>query len=105
MKIQGVNVKNILESENSFTFHIETTSKTHICPSCHHETSKIHDYRNQIIQHGSFNNTIIFLDLKKRRYECPHCSKRFYEDYSFIQKFFRKSNNLFDKIISDSKMQ
>ena len=43
--------------------------------------------------------------LKKRRYVCCHCKKRFYEEYSFIQKYFRKSNELYNKIIQEAKQQ
>lgn len=103
LKIQEVSVKKVEKIENSLIFELETKVKTHTCPSCNQKTSKIHDYRYQMIQHGMFNDTTIYLNLHKRRYVCPHCGKRFYENYDFVQKYFRKSNELFKKIILDLK--
>ena len=103
LNIQGVKVKNIKNNSNSLDVYIETNPKLHKCPSCNHFTKRIHDYRIQKIQHVLIGSISSYLYLNKRRYVCPYCNKRFYEDYSFIQKYFRKSNTVFDKVISDLK--
>lgn len=101
--IQGVCVKNIKESENCLEINIETKRKMQQCPSCKYMTNKVHDYRIQRIQHISVGKKLTFLNLNKRRYCCHHCGKKFYEDYSFIQKYFRKSNAVFENVCEDLK--
>ena len=63
----------------------------------------VHDYRIQKIQHISIGQIPSFLFFKKRRYICNHCGKKFYENYDFIQKYFRKSNSVFDNVCEDLK--
>jgi len=101
--IQDVDVKKIEEVTKGFNIYIETKPKSHFCPSCKKATKNIHDYRFQKIQHIQTNQVTTYLILNKRRYICPHCGKKFYEKYHFIQKYFRKSNSVFYKIIDDLK--
>jgi transposase len=101
--IQGVLVKNIKESENYLEIDIETKRKVQQCPSCKYFTNKVHDYRIQRIQHISIGKRLTFLNLNKRRYCCHHCGKQFYESYSFLQKYFRKSNTVFENVCEDLK--
>lgn len=92
--IQGVLLKSINEHQNHLEINIETKRKMQQCPSCKYMTNKIHGYRFQRIQHISIGKKLTFLNLRKRRYCCHHCGKKFYENYSFIQKYFRKSNTI-----------
>lgn len=101
--IQGVLLKSINEDQNYLEFNIETKRKMQQCPSCKYMTNKIHDYRIQKIQHISIGKKLTFLNLRKRRYCCHHCGKKFYENYSFIQKYFRKSNTVFQNVCEDLK--
>ena len=106
IKLLGIQenlVKKVQRNENSINIWIETKPKLHICPSCNHYTKHIHDYRTQKIQHINIGQTTSYLFLKKRRYVCPHCAKRFYEHYDFLQKYFRKSNLVFDNVCNDLK--
>ena len=101
LNIQGVKVKDIENNENSLNVFIETTSKLQKCPCCGHYTKHIHDYRIQKIQHILIGSKPSYLYLNKRRYVCNYCNKKFYENYSFIQKYFRKSNDVYEKVVSD----
>lgn len=101
--IQGVLVKNIKENNSYLEIDIETKRKMQQCPCCNYLTNKIHDYRIQRIQHISVGKRITFLNLNKRRYYCHHCGKKFYESYSFFQKYFRKSNDVFENVCEDLK--
>lgn len=101
--IQGVLVKNIKEFEDCLEVNIYTEKKFVECPSCHFLTNKTHDYRTQRIQHINIGKKITFLILRKRRYACHHCGKKFYEHYSFLQKYFRKSNTVFENVCEDLK--
>lgn len=101
--IQGVLVKNIKEKENSLEISIQTKRKIQQCPSCKYLTNKIQDYRIQKIQHVTIGKKTTYLILNKRRYCCHHCGKKFYENYSFLQKYFRKSNTVFENVCEDLK--
>ena len=101
--IQGVLVKNIKEYENYLEINIETKRKFQKCPSCKYLTNKVHDYRVQRIQHISIGKRLTFLVLNKRRYCCSHCGKKFYENYSFLQKYFRKTNAVFENVCDNLK--
>ena len=102
LNIQGVKVKEIKNNENLEIF-LYTNPKLHRCPSCNNYTNKVHDYRVQKIQHIPIGGKKTILYLNKRRYVCPYCNKRFYEDYEFVQRYFRKSNSLFDNVIDNLK--
>lgn len=101
--IQEKLVKKIERTEKNINIYLESTSKLHLCPSCHCYTKNIHDYRIQKIQHINIGLTQSFLYLRKRRYICKHCGKKFYESYDFLQKYFRKSNEVYNSICKDLK--
>ena len=50
IKHQGVNVKNINETEEAIEIYIEKPRAPHKCPVCERSTDKIHDYRVQVIK-------------------------------------------------------
>lgn len=101
--IQDNLVKKVQKDEKSINIWLESKSKLHICPSCHCYTKHVHDYRMQKIQHISIGHVTSYLFLKKRRYICNHCGKKFYENYDFLQKYFRKSNSVFENVERDLK--
>lgn len=101
--IQEKLVKKIKRDQKSVKLYIQTHPKLHNCPSCGKRTKRVHDYREQCIQHINIGKTASFLILKKRRYFCNHCGKKFYENYDFLQKYFRKSNEVYKNIIYDLK--
>ncbi|WP_165874524.1 transposase family protein [Pectinatus cerevisiiphilus] len=61
--------------------------KPHIYPQCKNETRKIHDYKLQKVKHLPVAYTQYTILIKKRRYKCPHCNKRFYEKNSLLFKY------------------
>ena len=68
--------------------------KLYHCPCCGTETKSIHDYRQQKIKDIPAFGKSVVLYLRKRRYRCPHCGKRFYEENSFLAKYHRMTNRL-----------
>ena len=84
--LQGVEVKNIQENEESFEISIEQPRKTCTCPHCGEATNKIHDYRYQRIKElPTFEKNVVLI-LRKRRYVCS-CGKRFFEPNNFLAKY------------------
>ena len=91
---KDVKVKKVESDEFSITLHLETIKKQQVCPCCNNATSKIHDYYFQTIKDCPilFKNT--FIKLRKRRYKCKNCGKQFFEDLSFLPKYYRMTNRL-----------
>ncbi len=93
INIEEVIVKKIVHADNFVQIHLETKPKDHICPVCGASTKKIHDYRMQKIKDLPFQMKHCYLILKKRRYTCS-CGKHFYEDYSFLPRYFQRTSRL-----------
>jgi len=72
---------------------LETKPKAHICPVCGSSTKRVHDYRMQTIKDLPFQLKHCYLILRKRRYACS-CGKRFYENYSFLPRYFQRTSRL-----------
>lgn len=91
---KDVKVKKVENNDFSITLHIETIKKEQHCPCCGNITSKVHDYRLQTIKDApiQFKNT--FIRLRKRRYKCTNCGKQFFEDLSFLPRYYRMTNKL-----------
>jgi len=101
--LKGVLIKNIKEFDNYFEIFIEMPKKAHICPCCGESTSKVHDYRTQIIKDSPFKFKKVFLNYTKRRYVCKNCGKKFYESNAFVRPNFRTSNSLLFHVIQELK--
>ena len=74
-------VKNIVSSDQRITITLEMPRKAHVCPRCQTKTDKIHDYRLQKVHALPIQCWLI---VRKRRYVCPSCGKRFKEDKPYI---------------------
>ena len=97
--LQGVKITNIENEENNITIYLELERKSHSCPCCGTATDTIHDYRLQKIKDiPSFGKNVV-IKLRKRRYRCPNCGKRFYENNSFLPKYRRMTNRLVEFIL------
>lgn len=92
--LKGVIVKNITQTEKLTSIDIEMELKPHNCPCCGTATRTIHDYRRQKIKDIPAFGKHILLYLRKRRYRCPYCGKRFFEQNSFLPKYHRMTHRL-----------
>lgn len=92
--LQGVKVTNIESDTKTLTIYVILERKEHFCTACGSATNTIHDYRTQTIKDiPAFGKTVTIV-LRKRRYRCPHCGKRFFENNSFLPKYHRMTNRL-----------
>lgn len=97
--LQGVKVNKVENNETNIVIHAELERKEHKCPCCGGETTKIHDYRKQTIKDiSAFGKTVIII-LRKRRYRCEHCGKRFFEANNFLPRYHRMTNRLAARVI------
>ena len=70
----------------------------HTCPACGSTTDRIHDYRMQVVKDVPLSRNT-FLHLRKRRYRCHHCNKRFFENNTFLPRYYRMTSRLIAAII------
>ena len=83
-------------------FPMEKFLSTYLCSivSTPASTSKVHDYRTQIVKHTPSCGYPVNLRIRKRRHRCPSCGKRFFESISFLPKYQRTTNALWGYAIS-----
>ena len=96
---QGIIVTNVEESTENLTINAEMRRKPHNCPCCGTATRTIHDYRKQRIKDAPSRGKTVVILLRKRRYRCPHCGKKFYEEIPFPPEFRRMTTRLVEYII------
>lgn len=99
--LKDVIVKKVWEVEGEQQIEIELPRRMHCCPCCGAETDRIHDYRIQRIKDISSFGKNVRLHLRKRRYVCGNCGKRFYEKNSFLPRYHRMTNRKNARIIED----
>ena len=92
--LQGLNITNIEENEKIILIYAEMERKEHTCISCGTATNTVHDYREQEIKDIPAFGKLVTIKLRKRRYRCKHCGKRFFETNSFLPKYHRMTNRL-----------
>lgn len=92
--LQGVIITNIEENEKNIFIHCELERKEHNCICCGTRANTIHDYRTQSVKDIPSFGKLVTLILRKRRYRCGCCGKRFSENNSFLPRFHRMTNRL-----------
>ncbi len=85
-------------SKSLIELWIKCPVKEHICPVCNSSTSRIHDYYTRSFNHIKVGQKTTRIYYKQRRYVCLHCGKRFAEKNTFIQKFYRHSNDVVNTV-------
>ena len=86
--------------DNYLHIHMLMKRKIHKCPCCGKETDKIHDYRIQRIKDISSFGSYTLIHFRKRRYVCPFCNKRFYEETPFLPRYQRITSRLIAFILN-----
>ena len=97
--LQDLMIKNVDSLGDFLLISAEIRRKPHKCPRCNTLTDKVHDYRIQVIKDIPAFGKFILISLRKRRYVCPHCKKRFYENIEFLPRYHRMTNRLSSWVI------
>ncbi len=100
LKSKDIILHQVVENEKEVELHISQIQKPHKCPKCGSITSKIHDYRVQRVKDIPIMGKRTYLVLRKRRYVCKECGKKFFEHINFLGKRQRMTNRLAAYIIS-----
>ncbi|MCD8191140.1 MAG: ISL3 family transposase [Clostridiales bacterium] len=91
--MEDVKITNVENEIDTLHIYLELPRKEHICPACGTATNCVHDYRVQVVKDISLGRKT-YLHLRKRRYRCPECGKRFAEENSFLPRYHRMTNRL-----------
>ena len=97
--LEEVIVKNVSVEAGNCHIEIEMPRQKHKCPCCGASTDRIHDYRMQTIKDLPISGRNTYLHLRKRRYVCESCDKRFYEDNCFLPRYYRVTSRTVAAII------
>jgi len=97
--IKDIQIISFNEFENSLVFEIQTSPKNQSCPCCGSLISAVHDYRTQRIKDLPYRGKTVILLLKKRRYRCRQCSKRFIEKYGFLPRYHHMTQRVYEFIL------
>lgn len=99
--LEDVIVKKVWDEGQEKHIEIELPRRMHVCPCCGTETDQIHDYRMQCIKDIASFGKNVYLHLRKRRYACCSCGKRFYEKNDFLPRYHRMTSRKNARIIED----
>jgi len=99
LDLKGVIIKKVRYKKNFVKIHIEMPVREQTCPHCKTKTTKIKDYRTQVIKDIPIRFKTTLLSYRKRRYECTNCHKTFYEKVTFLAKRGRKTTRVTEFIV------
>ncbi len=100
LDLEDIFIKKVILADSSLKIFIETRTTEQSCPCCFSSTKRVHDYRTQKIDDIPFQGKTVTLVLRKRRYLCTDCGIRFYEHYSFLPHYHRRTRRLAFYVIS-----
>ncbi|MCD8384575.1 MAG: ISL3 family transposase [Clostridiales bacterium] len=98
LNLEDVKITNVENTADALHIYLELPRKAHTCPCCSAATNQVHDYRMQTIKDIPLGRTT-YLHLRKRRYRCPECGKRFAEDNAFLPRCYRMTSRLVASMI------
>ena len=85
-------VRNVEETDGGLLVDVELPRRAHRGPDCGRWTDRIHDYRLQRVKDSNAFGKSVVLRLRKRRYVCAACGKRFYEQNRFLPRYYRRTH-------------
>lgn len=99
LKMEGVQIEKLDETEKEIILQISMERKMHICKRCGGKTGRIHDYRVREVRDLELRGKPVRLLYRRRRYVCPACGKRFSEANSFVGRYMRFTHRTAEKIM------
>ena len=89
LKMEGVQIEKLDETEKEIILQISMERKMHICKRCGGKTGRIHDHRVREVRDLELRGKPVRLLYRRRRYVCPACGKRFSEGNGFVGRYMR----------------
>jgi len=100
LNLKDILVTKVTANSTTITIYLEHKRKPHACPACSTDTDTVHDYRQQVVRDIPILGKSVLCVVRKRRYVCNSCGKRFYETSSLLPRYQRMTNRLQQYIIS-----
>lgn len=100
LNLEGVYIKKVVQADSFIEIFIQSHPTKQICPCCGTYTKRVHDYRLQEVRDIPLQGKQVILVLRKRRYFCPSCHKRFTEPCSFLPGYHRRTRRFTFYIVS-----
>ena len=100
LDLEDIRVTKVLVDNVSTTIYLEQQRTIHTCPVCSTPTDTVHDYRVQAVRDIPMLGKSVGFIVRKRRYACPSCGKRFAEASSLFARYQRMTNRLQQYMIS-----
>ncbi len=101
LELKDATVEKVENIGSEKHIYIHMKKRLHLCPCCKTPTSKVHDYRMQLVRDLPISGLNVVLHLRKRRHVCPKCGKRFYEYIEFLPRYSQFTNRVFLKVLND----
>lgn len=99
--MEEVTIKKVWEEGGKRHISIEMPRRAHRCPICGEMTQAVHDYREQQVRDVAGYGKLTVLHLRKRRYRCTCCGKRFAEDNPYLPRYHQVTSRLVANVIND----
>ena len=100
LNLEGVSIKKVVQADSFIKIFILSQPAEQTCPCCGAKTRRVHDYRLQEVQDIPLQGKHVILVLRKRRYLCTSCRKRFTEPCPFLPSYHRRTRRLAFYIVS-----
>ena len=100
---KGLILLDVENNDSTIDIFFKLKVKQHNCPCCNTVTTKIHDYRTQVIKDIPMFGKFTYIHYRKRRYLCKKCNKRFYEKSPFIPRYHRMTTRLVKYVVSQMR--
>ena len=92
LSLPEVKIKKKRNLENHvIEFEAEKISTFEVCPKCATKSSKIYDSVWVKIKDTPIRDKVVFLKIRKRRFQCPNCKSIFREPIQGIKKGYRST--------------
>jgi len=96
--LKDIFITDVKETESELSISLISTKDKPCCPHCNLSTH-IHAYRWQKIKDLRIRGKPVILYLRKRRFRCNNCKKTFFEKISFLPRYHRMTQRVYQNII------
>ena len=94
LEMEDVIVTSFKHHSDFVEIYLDLKPQKCACPECKSTENTVHDYRTQRIKDIPILGKHTVLVLRKRRYRCKQCGKRFAQPVPFLPRYYRMTNRL-----------
>ena len=90
------------EDRYRLKFSLKIRGKSRLCPKCGTKTNKVYERKFKKIKHTFWHHRPCWLFIETRKFRCPCCKSRFWEELPGIAKYARRSEALKEQISEEA---